>query len=275
LNSTQKIFVVVVAALLANAATVRSPRAEDGAGKMVTFTSPKEKYSYSLAGYHVSNNAWGAGKLVEGVDYSTSVTFDPNNFQGGTSFSWKYPRNVGGIYAYPNIDYAAQAAGVSSTPAANVENLSVTYNVNLSDMAGSTVAFDIWFNSQPKGSWATTNAELLIEVHPISRGKPNQSFLLTGSGFTGATVYASNISAAGANWKFIDVKMPADMMSGTLRLSDIIKGLIRNGVLTGQEYITSLQFGSEVHGGSGSLRINSLSYDSIANPTSAVAPGSK
>jgi hypothetical protein len=43
--------------------------------------------------------------------------------------------------------------------------------------------------------------------------------------------------------------------------------LIWNGVMTGQEYLTSPQFGSEVLGGTGSLRINSLSYDWTATPT--------
>jgi hypothetical protein len=180
---------------------------------------------------------------------------------------------VGGVYAYPHIDYDAQAAGVSSTQAANIRNLSANYSVNLSNTADSTVAFDLWFNSQPQGQWATTSAELLIEVHPTSPGKPNQPFFLTGSGFAGATVHVSNMSAAGANWKFIDVKIPGDMMSGTLSVSDIIKELIWNDVLTGKEYLASLQFGSEVQGGTGSLQISSLSYDWTANPASVGTAG--
>ena len=56
-------------------------------------------------------------------------------------------------------------------------------------------------------------------------------------------------------------------MSGTLDLGDIIKTLIENGVLTGQEYLSSIQLGSEVHGGSGSLQINNLSYSWTAKPS--------
>ena len=275
LNTVEKILLISFAAHLNLVGMVHSSAAKDGAGNasMTTYTSPQQKYSYSLPGYYVSNNAWGAGKLVQGVDYSTSVTFDPTSFESGTHFSWTYPRNVGGVYAYPHIDYDPKAASVSSTQAANIRNLSANYNVTLSNMADSTVAFDFWFGSQPNGSWETTSVELLIEVHPTSPGKPNQSFFLTGSGFAGATVYISNMSGAGANWKFIDVKMPADMMSGTLSLSEIIKELIWNGVLTGQEYLGSLQFGSEVRGGTGNLQIDSLSYDWAANPTSIGTAG--
>ena len=136
---------------------------------MVSYSSPTQKYSYSLPGYYVSNNAWGVKNLSDGVDYWTSVTFDPTNFQSGTSFSWRYPQNVGRVYGYPHIDYDPQAAGVSSTQAANIVSLSASFNVDLSDTANSTVAFDIWFNSQPDGPWETTSVELLVEVHPTSR----------------------------------------------------------------------------------------------------------
>lgn len=275
LNTVEKILVIAFTAHVNLVGMMYSSAAKDGAGhtSMVTYTSPQQKYSFSLPGYYVSNNAWGAGKLVQGVDYSTSVTFDPTSYASGTHFSWTFPRNIGGVYAYPHIDYDPQAAGVSSTQAANIRSLSANYNVTLSNPADSTVAFDFWFGSQPKGAWETTSVELLIEVHPTSAGIPNQSFFLTGSGFEGATVYVSNMSAAGANWKFIDVKIPADMMSGTLGISEIIKELIWNGLLTGQEYLASLQFGSEVRGGTGSLQIDSLSYNWTANPTSMGTAG--
>lgn len=261
----RKILAFAAAVLLSLPTTMRSSLGEDNKTTTVTYSSPKEKYAYSLPGYRVSSNAWGAGKLVEGVDYSTYVTFDPDNFEKGTSFSWKYPGSVGGVYAYPHIDYAAKAAGVS-TLIADIGKLSATYDVQLTNSADSTIAFDLWFNSKPNGGWTTTNAELLIEVHATSRGRPNQSFVLAGADFAGATVHVSNTSAAGASWKFIDVKMPTHTMSGTLSISDVIKGLVRNGVLTGKEYLASLQFGSEVLGGSGGLRISKLRYDWTAIP---------
>ncbi|MFT4115681.1 hypothetical protein [Bradyrhizobium sp.] len=259
---------IVVAGAI-SAIEARSAAAEDAARQadMVTHSSPTEKYSYSLEGYQVSSNAWGAGKLVEGRDFSTSVTFNPGNFQKGTSFSWKYPRSVGGVYAYPHIDFGSWAARVSSTQGANMVRLASNYSVYLSNRSSSTVAFDFWFNSLPKGGWSTTSVELLIEVHATDRGKPNQPFSLKSAGFEGGSVYVSNMSAAGANWKFINVKTRADVMSGTLVLSDLIKELIWNGVLTGQEYLASLQFGSEVRGGTGTLQIDKLSYDWTANPT--------
>jgi len=73
---------------------------------------------------------------------------------------------------------------------------------------------------------------------------------------------------AGASWKFIDIKMAEDVWRAKLDLSIAIKELIWNGVMTGQEYLSSLQFGSEVLGGTGRLQVNSLSYDWTAKSTS-------
>ena len=243
----------------------------------VTYTSPTATYVYDTAngqyaGYYVSNDAWGVGNLVDGTDYSCSVTFDPTNFQSGTTFTWTYPANVGGVYAYPHISYDVNTAPVSTAQVGNIASLSVSYSAVLSNPTNSTLAFDLWFNSQPMGPWATTSDEILIEVAPTSPGTPNEPFTITDSTIKNASVYVSSSSGAGATWKFVDIKSPTALMSDTLSLSDIFKTLIWDGVLTGREYLTSVQFGSEVHGGSGSLQVNSLNYNWTA-VASLVATG--
>ena len=168
---------------------------------------------------------------------------------------------------YPDIGYDVPNSGVSTTQVGNIASLSVGYSAALSNPTESTLAFDLWFNSQPNGGWATTTDEVLIEVAPTSQGTPNQPFKITDSTITNASVYVSSASGAGATWKFVDVKTPTDVMSATLSLSDIFKSLIWNGVLTGNEYLSAIQFGSEVHGDSGSLQVNSLGYNWTATPS--------
>jgi Bacterial Ig-like domain len=247
---------------------------KDGSHQMskVTYTSPSQTYAFSASGWYVENDAWNVANLTDGVDYSASLTYDPNNL-AGTYFSWTYPANVGGVYAFPHIDYESWAAGVSSTQTANMVNLSATYSVSLSNLADSTAAFDLWFNSQANGSWSTTSTEVLIQVHSTFGAYSNEPFTLSDSDFTGASVHASESSSGGANWNFIVVTLPSDMMSGTLNISNILKELVLDGLMTGQEYLTSLQFGSEVQGGSGSLQINSLGYNWTANATTVLAAG--
>ena len=57
------------------------------------------------------------------------------------------------------------------------------------------------------------------------------------------------------------------MLAGTISISDILKSLIWNGVITGKEYISGVEFGPEPGSGSGNLLINSLSYQWNGTPT--------
>ena len=219
---------------------------------IVTYTSSTDVYKFSVNGYSLTNNVW-YPNLVDGTNYWTSVTFNPTDVQIGANFSWTLPSNGGGTLAMPVIMFDTRAAGVSTTQVANIAALSVNYTVNLSDMKDSTTAFDLWFTSVPNGSWQTTTDEILIEVHSTAPGTFNQPFTITDPDFKNVPVYVASMSGSGANWNFIDIKTPTDMMSGTLDPGDIIKTLIENGVLTGQEYLSSIQLGPKCTGGSGNL----------------------
>ena len=59
----------------------------------------------------------------------------------------------------------------------------------------------------------------------------------------------------------------SDILAGTISISDILKSLILNGVITGKEYISGVEFGPEPGSGSGSLLVNSLSYQWNGTPT--------
>ena len=66
---------------------------------------------------------------------------------------------------------------------------------------------------------------------------------------------------------FIDVEPGADVLLGTISISDIIKSLIWHGILPGNYYLSGIQLGPEIGSGSGSLTINNLSYTWDTNPT--------
>ena len=69
------------------------------------------------------------------------------------------------------------------------------------------------------------------------------------------------------NWTFVEMSPASDQLSGTISFSDILKTLVWDGVLTGSEYISGIELGAEVGGGTGSLAINNLSYQWVANST--------
>lgn len=68
-------------------------------------------------------------------------------------------------------------------------------------------------------------------------------------------------------WEYVNIQTPADQLNGTLSLSDVFKTLVWDGVLTGNESVSSIQVGAEVQAGAGSLQVNSLSYSLSTNST--------
>ena len=74
-------------------------------------------------------------------------------------------------------------------------------------------------------------------------------------------------NANGVPWTNIAIVPSSEMLAGTISISDILKSLIWNGVITEKEAISGVEFGPEPGSGSGNLLINSLSYQWNGTPT--------
>ena len=229
--------------------------------------------TYALGTFWAFNNVWGAGSLVNGVDYTQSISVNSSTFPNGVTMSWNWP-SAKSVLSYPEIIYGAQQSkpapsGVSmppSTQVANFTNLSAQYSVSISGNTNNfDVGFNLWLTSQPNGGQSSVKDELMVFVHnPWGSTKGAKKF----GTLNNAGIYVSYNWGNGVhNWNFITLVPSADQLSGTISFSDILKTLVWNGVLTGNEYISGIELGAEVGGGTGSLTINNLSYQWIANPT--------
>ena len=209
--------------------------------------------------------AWGAGSLTYGVDYTQSITLDNTTFPNGTLFSWSFPLYGGpfGVWSYPCIVYGSTPElinpTVPSTQVANFVNLSTSYSAALTVNSGQLdTIFDIWLTSKPYGDMTTAKYELEIIPQTVWHYSP-LTYTLTDSTLQNANVYV-NPNWGGNAWTNIVVAPSSEMLTGTISISDILKSLIWHGVITGQEYISGIEFGPEPGSGSGSLLINNLSY---------------
>jgi hypothetical protein len=250
-------------------------------------TAPTELISdyaeYFSGPYSANNSVWGNSGLVNGVGYTQSITLNPETFPNNTTLSWSWPSTPapGGVYAYPEIIYGSTPYqpndGPGPTQLANFAGLSTSYSITLSSGNPNqyNAIFDLWFTSQPNGGHDTRKFELEIVAHadwtpPAS----NLAYTLTDSTLTNAGVYIiPGYTGDGDTWTNITVLPQSDMLSGTISISDIIKSLIWNGVVTGQEYLSGVAFGAEPTEGSGTLTINNLSYQWNGNPTVTLTAG--
>ena len=228
------------------------------------------------------NNVWGAGGLVNGVDFTQTITIDEATFPDGTVLSWSWP-SAYKYYAYPEIIYGSAPGlinpdGPQSAQTADFTSLSTSYSITLSGNTNNyDVIFDLWFTPTKNGAQDTADYELMVVAYAPPGWGPGSyekaAYTLTDSTVTDASVYLNSKSSGGDTWTAITVMLPSNMLSGTISISDIIKSLIWNGVITGQDYLPGVQFGAEPQGGSGSVLINTLSYNWAANPTVTLAAG--
>ncbi len=240
---------------------------------LVTLEADYANYENIAGTYSVTNNPWNRGTLVNGIDYTNTITFDPKTFPDGINFSWSWPSPTNGsVRAYPSVIYAPHDTSGNPILAqvGNLINLTTNYAVNISgDTGGFNVSFDIWLRDKPNG---TILDELMVWVHsPTTPLQPNQPYTVTAPGLTNASVCIGPCSLPGFNgdhaWTYIGLDSPVDLLSNQISLSDVFKTLIWEEVLTGNEFISEVQFGSEVQAGTGGLNINSLSYTWTANPS--------
>jgi hypothetical protein len=238
-------------------------------GTMMILTA--DYATYTAKDYTINTNPWGKGNLVNGVDYTDSISFDPKTFPNGINFLWSFPSSSS-VWAYPEIKYTPQSG---TSQIGNFANLSMNYSITLSgDTSQYDVALDLWLTPQPGGK---PTQELMIFFHTppmwdfvALQWKGVQPYTITDSTLTNAGVWIEanhGQTAASPGWTIIEVQSPIDLLTGTLSISDVIKTLIWQGVITGNEYLADVQFGAEIAGGTGGLNINNLSYNWNANPS--------
>ena len=124
--------------------------------------------------------------------------------------------------------------------------------------------FDIWLTLTPYGGTSTVKYELEIVPQTDWQYSP-LTYTLTDSTLDNAAVYVDPGK--------IIVVPSSEMLTGTISISDILKSLIWNGVITGQEYISGIEFGPEPGSGSGSLLVNSLNYQWTGTSTVQLTAG--
>lgn len=243
---------------------------------MVVINTPNGIYTAN--GWQTYPNPWGVGSLVDGVDYTDTITLNPATFPNGVQFNWSFPAaslTYAFVYAFPLIKYGEGVpGGPAPTQAADFTALDANYSLTIGgETAAFDVAFELWFSNAS----GTNVDEVMIQLHTLGAafggGLPgNQSYKLSNGGLTNASVSVYP-HWAGSTETFTVIKDSIDSFTGTLSLSDIVKDLIWNGVLTGQEHVDGVQLGAESVGGSGSLTVNSLSYNWNANATHMGAAG--
>jgi hypothetical protein len=237
------------------------------------YQPPNASPNDPLGLYSEANAFWGNTPVTSTVGAG---------FPDGTVFNWSGP-SVSGAWspiAYPHVGAyygfienqgtSQQFTNLISMPVSSIGTLTATYSVTDTNLTDSNVAFDFWLLNPavPNPNWTTTLPQTEIEIYahtPPAWGIPLGGTALpsmTIDGISGWYVRETTTHGAGNNpgtWQYISVQAPSDVLSGTIDIGAILKGLVADGAIQGTETMSAIDFGSEIGGGSGSLTINNFS----------------
>jgi len=215
--------------------------------------------------------------------YSQTITYYPEIFPRETLITWSWPamRNQAGVFSYPNVQYGSNGK-ISDTPANTVPVLRVG---NLAD--DFSVTFDITLDVQDSEA-----ANALIETYVTNSATPTKG-MESYTNEVGVFVHVNNMSMVLAEKNHFNFSYgnfhayiatrsqspcpftmivpvtarngttPRDMTNSgtqTIPLAQIYAALVSRGIVDANHYIPGYQVGAETGYGSGSMKINKLSF---------------
>lgn len=221
--------------------------------------------AWNTNGVYALNLAWNPGTLQYGIDYAIESVVNPVDTSKNATFNWTFPTSTDlyvGIKAYPSLMFGVSPYGDTR----NVADTAHTFPIKLSDLvsmkadfdtsfsgqkSGYNVAYDIWFTNTPNGGPSTVTKELMIWTH---KGSFDPFGTVLGSFDAGGV--KGKIYTSGT---YVAIVTDQEMPKGTIDLAAVFKSLQTMGILSASNYVASVQLGSEVSTGNGSLTVNSLS----------------
>ncbi len=248
--------------------------------------------------YTADNSTWNVGNLVNGRDFTETITLDnPNTPNINTTFSWNFP-NIpasSNVYSFPAIhygDYYSDTPATHITPEQvnNLKTLTVSSNISLSGQTDQYDAiYDGFLTTTPNGGPGSFTNEFEIYLHTPTTtkgwigGLPQHTFtdsqgiewIIAGGGGSAG----QQIAFAPANFQ--------DLTNTTIDLKALLQAAAADGVISGNDYFDGLAFGNEPRLGTGSMTVHSfqVNYDGdpnfkgatggtqAANPPPATDPG--
>jgi Ca2+-binding RTX toxin-like protein len=221
---------------------------------------------FTSNGWYVLNGAWNVGGLVAYKDFMVNSTFTKADLNEGVTFNWTFVQNTGPfpvIRAFPDLTFGASPKGnlVDSThtfplKVSDIVEMKANYDVSYrGDAAGFNVSFDFYLTSVPNGNKDTITNEVMIWLHEGDFPPFGERVGTYEDGDFAATIWKDTKSG------YTVIAANDDVNKGTIDLAKILAKLVDLGIASSDSYFASIQLGSEVVEGEGSLTINKLELD--------------
>ncbi len=239
-------------------------------GSTVTVSADFETYGLNAGPFWADNSTWNSGNLVNGTDYTQSITLNTSSFPNGTKIAWSWPNTPAtfNVYSYPGVfwgdyqNFTPPATTITPQQIKNINTLQIAIDLVF---GGSTdeydAIFDMYLTSAP--GLGDGSFELEIAVHEPSYysdwldGLPQTSF----TDSQGLSWSIANNTSASPHMVVFAPTDHRDLTNYTIDFKALLDAAKAAGIFTGNEYFDGLALGNEPQMGTGSMTINSFSIN--------------
>jgi hypothetical protein len=245
-------------------------------GQTIVVSRDWKDYSPANSYWWALDNAWNTGNLVRGTDYTQSVTVHTGTFPNSTTIAWNFGSHMApsNVWGYPEIIYGRQAGwwaspnGLIPTPIQlrNLTRFLMSWNISLS---GNLNLYDVLAETHfATVAHPTSSAQKATEWGLFIWSPPYCTAYLNGlspkwnyTNSNGITVQIT-VTPDFVQILPISVRNGTPMLIGTnFDLLGILNYCITNELIEQNYYVTGFELGVEAQQGSGTMTINSLSFD--------------
>ena len=228
--------------------------------------------SFRQGEYRLVNNIWNSGDLEIGADYTQSIAFNTNHVTRDVTFRWDFGSHVSDtIFSYPSIAAGYDPwSGVGSkklvTKISSLRNLDIDFDVSIGGNVDKfNVAFDIWLTGKAAGGARSITTEVMVWLHGGKLSPAGKVVDSYSDGDYSATVrtaggFGDSSGGSDVKWRYIALDARKDMLDGTIDMDGIFRFLVNAGLVSGDDFIYGFEFGSEVSGGHGRLKVGHIGY---------------
>ncbi len=215
--------------------------------------------------FRAENNTWGKGTLT---GWSQCIGLQPNADETvAARWTWDWPNSGSNVKAYPEIIFGQKPGTTSTTDALprqvdGLREVRIKYDVASTHTGSGNLAFDFWLtNTDNPTAWGVPpiTTEIMIWLESYGSMAPGGSWKeKTTIGGTPYSVYTAK--NWGDGWDYVAFfRTKPQTGAGELDLVDFLTYMKTVGLITGEEYLASVEFGNEVAGGSGETSLKALS----------------
>ena len=216
-----------------------------------TATQDFPTYHYfKEAGYAITTNSWGRDTITNYISCDSAKLLTVGI---SATFNWDWPFvTPSKVRAYPEILYRPNGSSLQ-IPITSINNLTVHHDYTIGANGNYQVAYDFWIDPAATGKPHT--AEVMIHLQTTW---PNSTILekVTIDGYQ----YNVFVGPSYNNqWDYISFTATQLMNKADIRLKPFMDYLLSHNYLKSTDYLQTIELGTEVVEGKGTMTLNSFS----------------